>query len=149
MRQNKNIHKNRVLRKYHDNPAKGRRVVAELISKYNATKLNEIESAKKKVNEYKEKDMVERSLMKAPENTSEILSGVNIFQKDQKILPEEPLGPMVCDPNIALSENEKKLLSRGPKYMVRKELSLEDFTVEMEKMVAKQKFDNAFNGSMG
>ena len=149
LRQNKNIHKNRVLRKYHDNPAKGRRVVAELISKYNATKLNEIESAKKKVNEYKEKDMVEKSLVKAPENTSEILSGVNIFQKDQKILPEEPLGPMVCDPNIALSENEKKLLSRGPKYMVRKELSLEDFTVEMEKMVAKQKFDNAFNGSMG
>ena len=48
-----------------------------------------------------------------------------------------------------LTQNELKLLSRGPKYMVRDELSLEDFKVELEKMVANQKLDNAFNSDQG
>ena len=89
--------------------------------------------------------MVEKSVKNAPENTSELLSGVNIFQNDLEILPQVPLGPMICDEKIDLNKNELRLLSRGPKFMVRDELALEDFKVEMEKMVAKQKYENAFN----
>ena len=89
--------------------------------------------------------MVEKSVKNAPENTSELLSGVNIFQNDLEILPQVPLGPMICDEKIDLNKNELRLLSCGPKFMVRDELALEDFKVEMEKMVAKQKYENAFN----
>ena len=49
LRQEKNILKKRVLRKYQSSTAKGRRVVAELVSRYNQTKVREIEDAKQKV----------------------------------------------------------------------------------------------------
>ena len=117
----------------------------ELVTKYIQLKSTELEAAKRKVNRYKEIEMVEKSFKDAPEHTDRILSGVNIFQSDQEVLPQKPLGPMICDKNISLSENEIKLLSRGPKYMVRDELALEDFMIELKKLVAKQKIDNAFN----
>ena len=56
---------------------------------------------------------------------------------------------MVCDESLRFNANESKLLSRGPKDMVRQELSLEEFRVQMEKMIVKQKLDNAFKDDMG
>ena len=76
--------------------------------------------------------------------------GVNIFQNNQtNISPKDLLGPMVCDESLRFNANESKLLSRGPKDMVRQELSLEEFRVQMEKMIVKQKLDNAFKDDMG
>ena len=149
LRQNKNIQKNRVLKKYQESKAKGRQVVKDLLVKYNQFKLREIEKAKLKIVKLKDKDRLEKSVKEAPGNTNEILSGVNIFREDHEVLPQAPLGPMVCDSKIQLNKNELELLSRGPKYMVRDKLSLEDFTVELEKMIAKQKLDNAFNRESG
>ena len=48
--------------------------------------------------------------------------------------------PVVYDRNISLSQDEMNLLSKGPKFAVRQALTSEDFKVELEKMVSKQKF---------
>jgi len=96
LRQVKNTQKNRVLKKYQSSTAKGRRVIKELISKYNQTKSAELEDARRKVENYKEKAELEKSLKAAPVNTSELLSNVNIFKVNHEVLPQEPLGPMIC-----------------------------------------------------
>ena len=86
-----------------------------------------------------------RSVKSAPAHTSEILSRVNIFSQDQySVRPEPSIGPFICDESIKLSPDELKILSRGPKFMVREELSSDEFDLEVEKMVAKQKFNDAF-----
>ena len=68
-------------------------------------------------------------------------AGVNVFVGD--LVPEPSADPMVCDPNIKLSHSEMAFLRRGPRFMVRQELSLNDFKTELEKMVAKDKYDKS------
>ena len=53
--------------------------------------------------------------------------------------PAQPCDPFICDPSIVFSPDELKILARGPKFMVREDLSSQDFEVELEKMVAKKK----------
>ena len=82
----------------------------------------------------------------APNETSEFLSGVNVFNLDKKSMKPEPASePFICDPSIKLNSNELKLLARGPKFMVREDVKEGDFEVELEKMIAKKKLDSAFS----
>ena len=53
----------------------------------------------------------------------------DIISYIDKIEPEEPAPPMICSPEIILSENEISLLSKGPKFSVRSELESELFAV--------------------
>ena len=74
-----------------------------------------------------------------------LMESVNIFSSDHEILPQPPLGPFMCTKNIKLSADELKLLSRGPKFMIREDLSRENHQVDVEKMIVKQKYENCFS----
>ena len=53
----------------------------------------------------------------------------NFQQNSDKILPQTPEPPLICDPSIALDENERLILAKGPKFMVREELSKSQFNL--------------------
>ena len=147
LRQDKNLYKNKVSTKYRNSVAKGRRVMDEIYKRYLSLRESQMETAKKKVKWYREREVMTKSIIEAPDNVKDLLSGVNIFNEDQeKLQPEEPLGPFICDPKITFSKDELAILARGPKFMVRSELDKEDFKVECEKMIAKKKYDSVFNG---
>ena len=59
-------------------------------------------------------------------------------QQEFDFVPEPP---MIYDESISLSENERLILSKGPKFAVRQQLMAETFKVEVEKMICKQKFN--------
>ena len=140
LRQQKNTLKSRVTRKYLNNKSKSKRIIDDMVKRYRKLKILEYEKADKKIQLCKNKNELEKSLREAPAHTGEILAGVNLFSEVQGDLsPEEPLGPFICDKNLVFSKNELKLLSRGPKFMVRSDLSVEDFDVELEKMVVKKR----------
>ena len=50
--------------------------------------------------------------------------------------------PMVYDKSIVLSDDELKILSKGPKFAVRQKLVKESFKIELEKMSCKQKYSS-------
>ena len=73
------------------------------------------------------------------------ISPLNVFSADQmSVKPEAPLKPFICDESIVLSENELKILARGPNFMIREELDEENFSIELEKAIAKVKFNSRF-----
>ena len=74
-----------------------------------------------------------------PKDVLEIVSGVNIFTED--LVAEPSADPMICDPNIRLSKNELAFLRRGPRFMVRQELNINDYKTECERMIAIEKYD--------
>ena len=47
---------------------------------------------------------------------------------------------VVNNDKIVLSDNEKLILAKGPKFAVRQEIMEENFKVELEKMICKEKF---------
>ena len=145
LRQEKNIWRQRVLKKYRGCKSEGKRVVEDLLSKYRSLKRQEYVDADKKVSHYRDKNERDKSMKKVPASTSEFLSKVNIFSPDHEIVPEPPQGPFICSDSIKLSAAELKILSRGPKFMIREDLSREDFKVDVEKCVVKKKYDNFFN----
>ena len=53
----------------------------------------------------------------------------------QKIEP-----PKIYDESISLSNDERSLLAKGPKFAVRQKLLKESFKIELEKMVCKKKY---------
>ena len=115
LRQEKNTCRQRVLKKYRLNKAKGKRIVDGMLVKYREKRLQEYTDADKKVQFYREKSLRDKSMKEVPEETSQFLKGVNIFTNDQKIEPQPPLGPFICSEKIKLNANELKILSRGPR----------------------------------
>ena len=107
-------------------------------------KILKFQEADEKIRLHRDRHDIEKSFKTAPPDTSEVLSGVNLFSVEQ-VDPQDPLGPFICHESLKFSDQELKLLARGPKFMVRTEMSREDFDVEVKKMVAKQKLDGAFN----
>ena len=138
--------KKKLSKEYGENRTALRRCLEALYSYYKTKKAEEMSDARNKIDHLLEKEQLNNVIREAPGETSELLSGLSIFSPSQNELkPEPPTKPFVCDKSIELSPNELKLLARGPKYMVRDELSAEDFEVELEKMIAKKKLDTAFN----
>ena len=68
----------------------------------------------------------------------DILSEINIFRHHVEAKP--PLGPLVCHPDIKLSEDELALLNRGPNFMVRNKIPLDTVRLEVEKGIIKHKY---------
>jgi len=68
----------------------------------------------------------------------EIISEVNVFR--EKVEKEEIIGPMICDKSKKLDKNEVAFLKKGPRLILRPELSEENHCVEIEKMLAKVLF---------
>ena len=119
-----------------------RKICSELVDFYHVSKKNEIREAKSKIEHIKSKSLSEKAIRQAPESTREFLSDVNVFSDIQNsITPEAPEKPFICSKSISLTENELKVLARGPNFMVRDKLDSESFDVELEKAIAKQKYE--------
>ena len=73
-----------------------------------------------------------------PRDVWEVLKNVELFNDD--LDPQPPADPMICDVNIKLSPEEMDFLRRGPRFMLRQQTNLTDFQIELEKMIAKEKF---------
>ena len=73
-----------------------------------------------------------------PREVWEILKDVELFNTD--LDPQPPADPMICDANLKLSTEEMDFLRRGPRFMLRQQTNLTDFQIELEKMIAKEKF---------
>ena len=144
LRQEKNTLRKRLFMKYRNNKSKGKQIMDNLVQKYRSMKSKEYSKAEKKIKFYGEKNHLNKSLKAVPPETSEFLSGVNLFSSEHPLEPAEPLGPFICHESIKLSNDELMILSRGPKFMIREDLSLEDHKVDVEKMVVKKKFDRCF-----
>ena len=75
----------------------------------------------------------------------ELPASLKDFSSLKAFLPEVPQSlkvepPKIYDERIVLSDDELKLLSKGPKFAVRQKLLEESFKVELEKMVCKKKY---------
>ena len=53
--------------------------------------------------------------------------------------PEPPLGPFICDPAITLTEEERLILSKTPKFSVRGEVHVNSMLIEAERMLTKHR----------
>ena len=63
--------------------------------------------------------------------------------------PQKLKGPYVCGNSIVLSDNEKKILSKSPKYSILKAPDLIDFTCETEKYLSKHRYQSYENNNNG
>ena len=66
-------------------------------------------------------------------------SGIKAFNYPESVTLE-PEQPMIYDENIKLSANELLVLAKGPKFAVRQDLVRENFKLELEKLICKQKY---------
>ena len=144
LRQTKNTQKNRLTKKYMLHRSKGKHILDDMVKRYRQLKILEIRKAENKVGLYRERNEVEKSLRQAPNATGDLLAGVNLFNDSQALNPEDAHPPFICHDSLEFNDNELKLLARGPKFMLRGELSKEDFDVEVEKMIVKRKFEQKF-----
>ena len=70
---------------------------------------------------------------------------LRIFGTKEKFPKPAPLaGPFIGSKMISLSEGEKKVLSKDPKFSVRYDIDKIDFKIETEKMISKQKYGENF-----
>ena len=78
---------------------------------------------------------------KLPENLDRY-SEARIFRSDEELVPEEPKGPVtVGNRAITLSGGEKSVLTRGPKYTLRRILSKENFLCDMTTCFIKERWE--------
>ena len=139
--------KARIVKKFSSRKSYGRKIIDGLVDSFRSRREIELAKARKKIEFYREKSKIERETRSAPAATKEILSNVSLFKDEQNsIIPLEPEQPFICDPSIKLSDCEKQILAKGPKFMVRQDLDPSEFELELEKMVAKCKYDEMFNG---
>ena len=145
LRQKRDLLRRRVLVKFSSRKSHARDVLSELVDHYHLVKNKHFLDARNKIEHIKVKDLHEKSIRNAPKETSEFLSHVNVFCEDQNNLkPLDPETPFLCSKDIILSKNELKLLARGPNFMIRENLDLKSFEIEVEKSVVKQKYNNLF-----
>ena len=76
-----------------------------------------------------------------PEDIWGIVKDVDVFNRI--VVPECPADPMICDSMIKLSRSEMAFLRKGPKFMLRGELNEQDFKVEIQKSIVKEKYDKS------
>ena len=68
-------------------------------------------------------------------------SDLRIFLKPNDLpKPVDPVGAFIGSKDIHLSENEKMLLNKDPKYSLRYSTNTMDFQIELERMMSKQRY---------
>ena len=69
-------------------------------------------------------------------------SDLSIFGEPKDLpAPVRPLGPFICDKSIQLTRDEFEVLSKEPKFCLGYEPSDTEFRTELERMLAKQRYD--------
>ena len=145
LRRHRDLLKKKISSKYSDSKTKSRKICSELVELYHIYKKDEMEDARKKIEHIRMKSLNENIIKQAPENTREFLSNVNVFTDQQSdVVPIEPEKPFICSKDITLTANELKVLARGPNFMVREAFNDDLFAVELEKSIAKQKYNDKF-----
>ena len=57
---------------------------------------------------------------------------------------EEPTGPFICSKSLKLSKQEYQILSKDPKYSLMQDCDRDTFSLESERMLAKNRFNHSF-----
>ena len=99
---------------------------------------------KKKVSWLKNKPGERMERMKLPEGWSRY-KDLRIFTSDEEIPSDEIKPPITVGGMVKLSEDEANLLRRSPKFCVRSILNKEDFMMELEKALIKEKYNRMAN----
>ena len=104
-------------------------------------KVNHYLKKQNKRKEILEHEKKEFRCSKVPENMQEF-KDISIF-KTPKDLPEPcpPLGPFICATTVNLNEDEKKILSKDPKYSLIRKIERMNFLLELEKMLSKHRYN--------
>ena len=55
--------------------------------------------------------------------------------------PEQTLGPYICDPDIVITEEERCILSKDPKFCISFNPDLMNFRTEVERSLAKHRYN--------
>ena len=84
------------------------------------------------------------SLRGIPSDVWNIAKNINIFHTE--VYPQECADPMICSRDIKLSTDELNFLRKGPKFMLRQDGNENDFVVNLEKMVIKDKYEASSDG---
>ena len=146
LRRERDALKRKISNKYGGCKSKCRRLLESFFHEYKETKRLKLIEVDAKIEMLKSKNLSVKEVRVAPDGTRDFLSDVNVFLENQHSMSvQESEGPFICDSSIPLSQNELKLLSRGPKFMIREEIDSESFEIELEKMVAKEKFNDNFS----
>ena len=73
-------------------------------------------------------------------------AGALIFKSPSEMPPPEiPVGPYICKSDIKLSDAELSILSKDPKYSLMTHCSLNEFKLESERMLSKQRYGQQDN----
>ena len=102
----------------------------------------------KDMNKITRYELLQNRMKEAQENSTFVLPkslekfrDLMVFSSGKIVLDGAEIDPpMVCDENISLSQNELLLLSKGPKFSVRKDLKENEFKLEVEKAICKRKY---------
>ena len=130
LRRERDALKCKISKKYGGSKSKCTRLLESIFCEYKEAKKKKLPEVESKIDMIKSKSLVEKEVRVAPGGTTEFLSNVNVFGEDQhSIEAQESEGPFICDSAIPLSENEPKLLSRGPKFMIRDKIDSESFEI--------------------
>ena len=82
LRQDKNVLKNRILKKYQHRKSEGKRIINNLLDRYRDLRRVEMDHAVQKSAFLRNKNKAAESLREAPAHTKDLLSGVNIFSPE-------------------------------------------------------------------
>ena len=91
-------------------------------------------------NKHSAEDAENKSIKSCHPKVRHLLKNLDVFNK--QVDQEPPLGPLICHPDIKLTKNEMSVLSKGPKYMIRREVDVDEFKLEVEKCIAKQNYND-------
>ena len=134
---------------------KHRRILKQIKTKIETERRSKMMSDSQKVDRYAKLQLqMERELaesqFKLPASISGF-AGIKAFNLPKNVEYSQEM-PMIYDDSIVLSEDELAILAKGPKFAVRQKLMKENFKLELEKMVCKQKFgepqDSELNPSL-
>ena len=104
-----------------------------------------------KINHYLQKQNIHESTQRKktqqgtdPPHCMKDFDKLSIFKEPGSLKkPQNPLGPFICSKKIVLDKNERAILSRDPKYSVLEESSETDFLIELERGLAKNRYNQA------
>ena len=130
-----------------------RRILRSARNEYNKQDLRSKQKMEKKIQHLgsiqKEWDNLYKNPVKPFEPTRtpprlKEYSGLSVFGLPSNLPARQAsLGPFICDNSIRLTEGERKVLSRDPKYSLMTDCSSEDFDTESERSLAKHRYGTA------
>ena len=141
LRKSKAMLRNLLVGKFKYSNRACRRLVASELGKLTNHRHKLKKKAMKKYHHCESKMKLEknrRDFEDIPTDAWSLVKGVNLFQ-EKDLRPEKCAEPMVCAPDIILSEAEMAFLRKGPRFMLRPETNEDDFKLEIEKMTVKEK----------